>query len=323
MELKEYSDNQNDFYDFIINSNNGTLMSSKKFLNYHKNKFRNHFICFEKNKKIKALIVGSSQVDKEEKIFYSHPGASFGGLITNELSHNDSVDVFRLFTDWLKNKNFDAFIFKELPSDNLTRYNQSLLYLFYQNNLKLIKSEISTYTDLNSSIEEIYLNFNKLTKRSLNKSSKAFYTKQSKNKKDIQSFYSILKNNLNNKHNAEPTHKLNDLIYLIENFDEFKLFLTYENDTNTLASGVLTVELNRFIVLAFYIATNDLFINESPVRQTIHESIKYSKNNGFKSFNFGISTENSGKVVNSGLLKFKESFGGINSLRNTYEYKVI
>ena len=149
-----------------------------------------------------------------------------------------------------------------------------------------------------------------------------FFTKISKEKKDVDEFYNILEGNLHNKYETLPTHNLEELKYLVSKLDEINLFLTYKNDSDELASGILTVNLNKNTVLAFYIASNSKYLDHSPVRQSIYEAIKYSKGKNFKSFNFGISTEDSGKTVNKGLLKFKESFGGVNSLRNTFEYKI-
>ena len=149
-----------------------------------------------------------------------------------------------------------------------------------------------------------------------------FFTKISKEKKDVDEFYNILERNLHNKYETLPTHNLEELKYLVSKLDEINLFLTYKNDSDELASGILTVNLNKNTVLAFYIASNSNYLDHSPVRQSIYEAIKYSKEKNFKSFNFGISTEDSGKTVNKGLLKFKESFGGVNSLRNTFEYKI-
>ena len=222
----------------------------------------------------------------------------------------------------MKENNFNYFKYKELPVDNLIPINDSLKYLFHRNEIKLVKSEISTFVNLNQSEDEIFESFNNLTKRSLKKSSNMFFTKISKEKKDVDEFYNILEGNLYNKYETLPTHNLEELKYLVSKLDEINLFLTYKNDSDELASGILTVNLNKNTVLAFYISSNSKYLDHSPVRQSIYEAIKYSKEKNFKSFNFGISTEDSGKTVNKGLLKFKESFGGVNSLRNTFEYKI-
>ena len=94
---------------------------------------------------------------------------------------------------------------------------------------------------------------------------------------------------------------------MVSKLDEINLFLTYKNDSDELASGILTVNFNKNTqFLVFYIASNSKYLDHSPVRQSIYEAIKYSKEKNFKSFNFGISTEDSGKTVNKGLLKFKK-----------------
>ena len=64
---------------------------------------------------------------------------------------------------------------------------------------------------------------------------------------------------------------------MVSKLDEINLFLTYKNDSDELASGILTVNLNKNTVLAFYIASNSKHFDHSPVRQSIYEAIKYSK----------------------------------------------
>lgn len=322
MILKEYNENTFDFRNFLYDSSNGTIMSSQEFLNYHGDKFENRYLTFENKNKVVALLVGASVVENNIKKFISHPGASFGGFVTKNINFSDTEKIFDLFNNWMKENNFNYFKYKEPPADNLVPINDSLKYLFYRNEIKLVTSEISTFVNLKKSEDELFESFNKLTKRSLKKSSNMFFTKISKEKKDVKKFYKILEENLDNKYETLPTHNLKELKYLVSKLDEINLFLTYKNNSDELASGVLTVNLNRNTVLAFYIASNSKYLDHSPVRQSIYEAIKYSKEKNFKSFNFGISTEDSGKTVNKGLLKFKESFGGVNSLRNTFEYRI-
>ena len=109
-----------------------------------------------------------------------------------------------------------------------------------------------------------------------------FFTKISKEKKDVDEFYNILEGNLYNKYETLPTHNLEELKYLVSKLDEINLFLTYKNDSDELASGILTVNLNKNTVLAFYISSNSKYLDHSPVRQSIYEAIKYSKEKNFK-----------------------------------------
>ena len=189
-------------------------------------------------------MVGASVVENSIKNFISHPGASFGGFVTKNINFSDTEKIFDLFNNWMKENNFNYFKYKELPVDNLIPINDSLKYLFHRNEIKLVKSEISTFVNLNQSEDEIFESFNNLTKRSLKKSSNMFFTKYQK-KKDVDEFYNILEGNLYNKYETLPTHNLEELKYLVSKLDEINLFLTYKNDSDELASGILTVNLNK------------------------------------------------------------------------------
>lgn len=319
LELIDYSYEDKDFEIFISNSQNGTFMSTKRFLSYHGDKFKNIFLGVTSKNEIVSTLVGTTIFEDQKKIFYSHPGASFGGIILNYLDYSSSLEVFNLYKNWLNKNNYNSLIYKDLPRDNLINNSESLNYIFNLNKIKILKSELSTFIDLTNQYEFIYSNFNNLTKRIIKKNKSLFETRISNNKKDLNSFYNILIDNLKTRHSAFATHTLNDLSYLFNEFDQIKLFITSDNTNNQMASGIIVFELNNQIALAFYIATNQKFLNYSPVRSTISTAIEFYQKQGFKSFNFGISTENSGKQVNEGLIKFKEGFGGFNVIRNTLE----
>ena len=155
MKLKEHNENTFDFKNFLYDSSNGTIMSSQEFLNYHGDKFENRYLTFENKNKVVALLVGASVVENSIKNFISHPGASFGGFVTKNINFSDTEKIFDLFNNWMKENNFNYFKYKELPVDNLIPINDSLKYLFYKNEIKLVKSEISTFVNLNQSEDEI------------------------------------------------------------------------------------------------------------------------------------------------------------------------
>ena len=96
-------------------------------------------------------------------------------------------------------------------------------------------------------------------------------------KKDVDEFYNILEGNLYNKYETLPTHNLEELKYLVSKLDEINLFLTYKNDSDELASGILTVNLNKNTVLAFYISSNSKYLDHSPVRQVFTKQLNIQK----------------------------------------------
>jgi len=63
--------------EFINYSSNGTFIHTRKFLNYHLNKFNDHSLILKDDKKIVCLFIAN----QSKQIIYSHEGLTFGGLI--------------------------------------------------------------------------------------------------------------------------------------------------------------------------------------------------------------------------------------------------
>ena len=67
---------------FVSNSNNGTLLHYRKFLNYHQDRsFEDYSLMFYLKNKLCCILPAAKIKKNREIIFHSHPGASFGGFI--------------------------------------------------------------------------------------------------------------------------------------------------------------------------------------------------------------------------------------------------
>ena len=68
---------------FIAQSNNGTIFHQRKFLSYHRERtFKDCSLMFVEKTIICAVFTGAVI----NNCLYSHPGASFGGFVYNQLS---------------------------------------------------------------------------------------------------------------------------------------------------------------------------------------------------------------------------------------------
>ena len=85
--------------DYVKTSNNGTIFHLQKFLAYHQNRdFQDHSLMFYQNNKIVALFTAAIINNG----LYSHPGASFGGLVYNQLSFKDCKEIIELIIEYAK-----------------------------------------------------------------------------------------------------------------------------------------------------------------------------------------------------------------------------
>ncbi|NVM04406.1 MAG: GNAT family N-acetyltransferase, partial [Candidatus Helarchaeota archaeon] len=110
IKIKIMSENDVNQWDkFVENSGNGTIFHLQRFLNYHPpGKFNNHSIIFHNGKDIIAVIPGVEEKQKD-KVFISHPGASFGGFILkNGINIKKIKNIISVFLEYIKKNDFHS-----------------------------------------------------------------------------------------------------------------------------------------------------------------------------------------------------------------------
>ena len=86
---------------------------------------------------------------------------------------------------------------------------------------------------------------------------------------------------------------------------------------SALIGGFVLFEITRGKWPVFYSAMDYEYSQLNPLHLGLYQLFCWTRANKYKYLNYGISTENRGQIINWGLLKFKESFGG-NAVIRTY-----
>ena len=183
------------------------------------------------------------------------------------------------------------------------------LYALFINEASLIRREVTSTIFLDAPIR-----YTKGRKWSINRAKRQKV--QITYSLDYPGFWNLLTDVLTREHKTEPAHSLEEITKLASLFPKnIKLFLAQKN--NTLLAGALMFE-NKNIVHTQYMANSiegkkigalDLLIDHL-VRE-IYCDKKY--------FDFGISNENSGRSLNTGLIAQKEGFGACPIVQDMYE----
>ena len=134
----------------------------------------------------------------------------------------------------------------------------------------------------------------------------------------IPAFYEILLNNLQKKYQVQPTHSLEQLLFLQRQFPE-QIKLVSVCKHSEMIAGIL-IFLHKNVIHTQYIARNDAFDSENPLHHLIAFLMSWGAQNDFQYLNLGSVNEQQGRVLNEGLLQFKESFGARALLRETMIY---
>lgn len=316
-----FSGFENKWDKFIKDSINGTFLQTRNFLNYHpKDKFNdNSLIIFKGEDTIVGVIPACVTFEDSQKNFYSHLGSTFGGIIINKF-FNDVEHVgemFNVINNYLKENNFNKIILKN-TSDLFSRGNTKLIDYFLFKEGFLSYEEISFYIDFKDYKEDILSNFSSSRRRDYKYSLKSNLTfKKINTNEEIEKFYNILCNNLK-KFNTKPVHTLNELFDLKENRLKgiIEFYGTFLN--NNLIAGSMVFKFDNKVFHTQYLAADQNHLDLYPMNYLNTNLINTAKEEKFKYFSFGISTEEHGRILNYNLAKFKEGFGATYSINRTH-----
>ncbi len=282
---------------FVEGSKNGTFILMRSYMDYHSDRFKDFSLMFyEKNKLIALLPASISETEIQ-----SHGGLTYGGIISGRnMTVPKMLTVFEYMKKFLKENNIKTLIYKCIPKIYHTYCADEDLYALYVNNAILCRRDISTCICLDNRIQ-----FSELRTRCVKKAKKNGITvKRSFN---FNTYISILTAILDKYHNAVPVHSAGELSLLSNYFpDNMKLFGAYQQD-NMLA-GIIIFETEK-VVHTQYIANSDEGRNIGALDLIVDYLISiYDRKKQF--LDFGISTEKSGRYLNTGLINQKEMFGG-------------
>lgn len=312
---------QKEWDDFVARSRNGTFMQQRNFLNYHPpNRFVDcSLMIYSSTGQLIAVIPAAQKMVDNKKVFSSYPGASHGGIIVGQkFCAAEALALIPMLTKYCHSINYDAIEIKMVPRIYYRWPSDELDFALRHHGFSIATSELATALPL----KELTNASEKLVpscQRNIRKAQGLGVTV--KESKDFATFWSILANNLKQRHNSQPTHTLTEILDLTNRFPEaIKLFAAFRE--GEMVSGVVVFLLNNLVINCFYIANNDKYQHLRSLELLFYRLISWGIDQGYYFLDWGISTENKGLRVNHGLFKFKEKFGGRGILRETYYHNL-
>ena len=98
--------------EFNTTSKNGLFMFDRNYMDYHKERFKDHSLMFYDNEILVAMIPFSER----ENVLISHGGLTYGGFILDDNSkQHDVIDFFDLLLDYCKKNGFKEIYYKQIP----------------------------------------------------------------------------------------------------------------------------------------------------------------------------------------------------------------
>ena len=306
IEIRRYTESDKKLWDdFISSSKNGIFLFLRDYMDYHRDRFIDHsFIFLKKDKPIAVL-----PANKKGNELVSHGGLTFGGLIMDsKIQIMDVLEIFELFCNYCVNAGFQTVIYKVIPSVFCNYPAEEDQYALFKYNPQLIKRDISSVL----SLQENKLRFSEGKRQSVAKCEKMNLQVVESN--NFTAYWELLEEVLS-KFNVKPVHSLQEIMYLKSKMpNRIKLYEARLNDS--LLAGIVIYDYSR-VVHTQYMASSVEgrnigaldYVNYILINQ-IYSDRKY--------YSWGISTEQGGKFLNTGLIQQKEMMGGRGIILDTY-----
>lgn len=299
------AERQPEWDDFVDSSRNGTFLHKRGYMDYHAHRFADHSLMFYSNGKLVAILPAHI---KEESLC-SHNGLTYGGLLLNSATTTAEVlDIFSAMADYLEaNTAVARIVYKPTPHIYHSYPCEEDLYALFRNGATLSERKVSSAIPLENPIS--ISGRRKLTE----KTKSALHIVEDGN---LEGFWSILNDRLQDKYDTAPVHSIDEIALLKSRFPEnIKLFCVTDNDGNILGGVVLFI--TGEVVHMQYSATTAEGRRISALDYLYEEliNIRFKEK---KYFDFGISVEDGGQYLNSGLIAYKERLGGRAVVYDTY-----
>lgn len=272
-------------------------MFHRDFMEYHSDRFKEASLLIFRNDKLVAVFpmnaVGNTVI--------SHQGLTYGGLLFGaNVKFNHVLAIFRAVLKHLSESKITTLGLKVLPDIYASFPNDELKYLMFILQAKLERRDVLSVIPL-SEVVKRSKDRKEGTKRGVKNGLVV------KEETQMEGFWkSLLEVNLQEKYKTKPVHSLEEIQLLKSRFPKnIRQFNVYHK--NRLVAGTTIFETEH-VAHSQYISGN----NENNTLGSLDFLHSYLIDTVFKDkkyFDFGISNENAGKNINSGLLYWKEGFG--------------
>ena len=303
---------------YILKGDNGTLFHKKSFLGYHLRKeIKDASLVFRKKGKIIALLPGAIQESKKGKIYSSHYGASWGGLVyQNPLNFADCKEICLSLLSFSEKMGYHGIEITLPPTIYQRTSSDYIPFMFLQHGFRYKKRELTNIICFNNDIK-IPDSFDRSVRWGAGKS-KRMEIKIIKDSDDYSSFYELMEKSLEDKATT-PTHSLEELLNLKKLFPKDIILWTAHKD-NQLVGGMCNWQVQPGIWLIFYSAYLSGLSSYRILNRLYYEGITEYYNTGCRYVDFGTSSIN--MQVNEGLIAFKEQFLAYGVFRDTLIYDI-
>lgn len=287
------------------------FMFNRDYMEYHKDRYTDNSLMFFDGEKNELVAIFPASI--KDDVLASHGGLTYGGFITgNSIKQHTINKLFEELIKYAKENGINKIIYKTIPHIYHKQGAEEDRYALFLNGAQLLKIEPATVINLKD-----LLKMPKGRKAQIGRARREGV--EIKESDDFDTFITLENSVLDEYHGTKAVHTGNELTLLKSYFPEnIRLFGAFYKEQ--MIAGTVLYEYEN-VVHTQYMASNDIAREIGALDLVIATIIEKYK--ACKTFlDFGISSEDSGKVLNEGLIAQKEGFGGRTNVYVTWEILV-
>lgn len=291
---------------------NATFLFRREYMDYHRDRFVDGSLLFlDEGGEIVGLLPAS--VHRDEGRVASHGGLTYGGLLLPPEARLTEVrDMLRLAARHYLAEELDRMTYKPVPAIYHRYPADDDLYWLFRAGARLTARTASTALRIDSPLSET------LWHRKLKKGQAEGIRLGAIPAERLPEFWTIVEEVLSERHATRPVHTAAEMMMLMRRLPHHIRLFAATDERDRIIAGALAFATGRCLHIQ-YMETGAEGRRRRALDLLIRHLIRQSREEGTPYFDFGISTEQGGRLLNEGLAYQKEGFGGRTVCYDIYE----
>ncbi|MGJ9417713.1 GNAT family N-acetyltransferase [Massilia sp. CMS3.1] len=296
---------------FCRGAHGATFLHSRAFLSYHGTRFIDRSVVIEQHGEWLGVIPAAGHAADPSTVV-SHPGATYGGIVhQGRLRGTQMLHAFDSARALWASAGYERLQYKAVPHIYQAAPAQEDLYALFRAGAVRYRVDLSSCIDL-----RCRLPVSERRKRGKRKAQRAC-VQVVRGRAHLAALWLVLADNLMRNHGVAPVHTLDEISLLVDRFPEHIHVMTAL--VNGVVEAGIVLFLGQTVAHAQYIASSEVGYSVNALDLLFDEAIGHSSQSGKRYFDFGISTEDQGLILNDGLAQFKNEFGAGGVVHEFYE----
>lgn len=306
MELRRYApEDRAAWNDHVASARNGTFLFHRDFMEYHADRFEDHSLLVMDGARLLAIL----PANRDGQRLVSHGGLTYGGFVTTAAMTADKMlEAFDALVAYLRREGFGALCYKPVPHIYHAQPSEEDLYALFRAGADLVRVDSATSIRLDDRLP-----YSKSKRQGLARARKAGLRVGESD--DWAACWSLLQTLLAARHDAAPVHSLDEIRRLAAAFPTRIRLFAAEAD-GQMAAALVIFDCGP-VVHVQYIASNQTGRDLGGVDLIVDHLVTQVFADR-RWFDFGISTTEGGRALNTGLARQKEMFGGRTTIYAQY-----